>query len=111
MLQHQWTPDRSTRILNQQVAAFIRSFAPGVSVSDFKVRCPECQTSIRLTTDPQDNAAEFAVTCPKCQAEFTAEAPTTKSAAGPAAKTPAKAVRRRDEDDDDDDDDTPRRKK
>ena len=39
-----------------------------------KVRCPECDASIRQSIDPVDEPTDFPVTCPKCSTEFTATA-------------------------------------
>ena len=72
-----------------------------------KVRCPECDSTLRQNIEAVDEPTDFTITCPKCDHEFVAEAQPDAPAAGQSKKKPAKTTRRRD----DDDDDTPRKKK
>lgn len=36
-----------------------------------KVRCPECDASVRRVVDPVNEGAEHTLTCPRCDCEFT----------------------------------------
>lgn len=81
-----------------------------------KVRCPECDASIRQTIDAVDEPTDFSLTCPKCDNEFTATAEPEESISKQVNKKPSKAGKRVDEEaprfkgkkQRDDDDESPR---
>lgn len=76
-------------------------------MATLKVRCPNCDASIRRNIEAVDEPTDLSLTCPKCGIEFTAIA--EPEAAPPKQdRKPIKTSKRRD---DEDDEETPRKKK
>lgn len=66
-----------------------------------KVRCPECDASIRQAIDDVDEPTEIELTCPRCSNEFTATAEPEAPPAKQEKKKPLKASKQQDDDEED----------